>query len=57
MKKFIITHDEVCPECDGWKEVLVGLDDARTCWECNGTGEVAGLTEVFDDDYTTMAGV
>ena len=52
MKNFIITHDEVCPECDGWKEVSVGLDDARTCPECNGTGEVAGLTEVFDDVYT-----
>ena len=52
MKNFIITHDEVCPECDGEKEVSVGLDDARICWECNGTGEVAGLTEVFDDGYT-----
>ena len=52
MKKFIITHDEDCPECDGWKEVSVGLDDARTCWECNGTGKVAGLTEVFDDGDT-----
>jgi len=51
IRRFIITHDEVCPECDGYKEILKGLDGSQTCPECEGAGMVAGTTEVFDDEY------
>ena len=37
-----ITHDEECWLCGGTGELLVGLDDAATCYDCDGKGIVAG---------------
>ena len=46
-----ITHDEECWLCGGTGELLVGLDDAATCYDCDGKGIVAGTTLKMEEKY------
>ena len=45
-----ITHDEECWLCGGTGELLVGIDDAVTCYDCDGKGIVAGITLKKEED-------
>ena len=46
-----ITHDEECWLCGGTGELSVGLDDATTCYDCDGKGIVAGTTLKMEEKY------